>query len=227
MKEFTDLLCLLQRIKDTFHEKGRFLQEKLNAKRDELFKQWKKKNKSKSKNYQDCPEVKALSDKITEWSPKFAKFWIGKEKEIETRLDILAQTFCPLKSEEKILFDRISSSTWSTQGFGEVSYARNYATRIKNRIEAAGIKAEIVEEKEEWGGVTLFVYAYTDYAGVQILKRKRYSLAAEIQGYWARGLNPRVDFSFLPPNYEESIGINYNGTVIDTEKFNKALQESP
>lgn len=208
--------------KSAFYKKQKQLQAKLDSQVEELFKKWKTATKSKSKKKTDCPTVKELWDKTAIWVPKFTDNWYKRMDKLEMQLRILAMTCQPTKTEEPEVYDYFNSSNWHTQGFGEVSYARNYGKTLQTRVEAAGIKSEIKEEKGQHGGVDVTVFAFTDKIGVEIIKRKAFPLAVTIRGYWQRGVNPRVDYPYLNHEYEEDIGIDYFGRIVNQELFDRA-----
>jgi hypothetical protein len=122
------------------------------------------------------------------------------------------------------IFDRISSHNWSTQGYGAMTYARNAAQKELDRINSHGVSGRLeLVDTGSCGGCsygTYLVWADTDEIGVQILKYKKLPpLAETIRLYWKRGANPRVDYPFLPHGYEESIGIDYFGNIVNQDLY--------
>lgn len=120
----------------------------------------------------------------------------------------------PVATDSPLEYDRSDFSTYRSQGYGCERYTRQAAEQMAAKIAAQGIKAEIVDwtysapdrAPYKFGYLVL---AYTDRAGLEIIRRKPVSLKAWLQDCWNRGINPRVLNPFLPHDLEERLGVSY------------------
>lgn len=100
-------------------------------------------------------------------------------------------------------------STWSTQGFGDVTYARNAAQQEVDRIEANGYTGTIRECPNGQFEILVNVGTLDDWT---ILKNKPgLPIREQIRLCWKRGVNPRVYNPWLPHGLEEKLGIDFQG----------------
>ncbi len=114
----------------------------------------------------------------------------------------------------------VPSSSYHTQGFGSMKYARAAAESQADAARAIGIPAEVhlIESRYVPGfgcGTTegtYIVLADCDPLGWQVARwRTPLPLREVVRLAWKRGINPRVGMPFLPHGYEESVGLDFFG----------------
>jgi hypothetical protein len=158
----------------------------------------------------------------------------AKLKALEDLREGLAEQLVPLAGPARLLFDTVHESSYSTQGWGAGTYARNAAELRGDVARFHGLTVEVVPVSKviEVGTpvpstsktVTNFgtrtytirhveVYVHVrDELDLTILKyAPGLSLRESVRLCWKRGANPRVFNPYLPHGYEESVGIDYQG----------------
>lgn len=178
----------------------------------------------------------------TERCDELAKPFLDRQTEEHAKIDTqvketketlaLAAEEAPIEPGEPgelRLYERVWSSTYSTQGYGAISYARRDAETALAHALRYGVMGEIreTERTKGWSGTDSCTFeVWVQVKGqldVEILTRKPPPPYAEqVRDCWARGCNPRVLNPFLPHGFEEKIGIDYFGKVVDQEKFERA-----
>lgn len=178
-----------------------------------LITKWAKKNPSKKEEY---------FTRAKKWAGK----WLDKIDDLEKELAEIAQETKIPKSKDFIFFKCCDPYIWSGQGYGANKYAKNYAEKEKSKAEHFGLEAEIRKESSKYNKdhILFNVYVKTSEIGLEILKRKYQNFAEVIRGYYLRSANPRVDYPFLNYGFEEMIGIDFFGKIVDKEKWEKALK---
>ena len=141
-------------------------------------------------------------------------------KEVEIALDTLAlSTPIPIIETLELRYV-VSSSTYSTQGFGASNYAKNAAQMQVDLALFNGLKAEVRPhgESKNYSGCyyqDYGVWVNTTEIGWEILKRKSGpGLKETLRLSWKRGVNPRVFCPLLPYGIEEKLGIDYFGNEL-------------
>ncbi len=152
---------------------------------------------------------------------------------LERKLDALAEEVKITESDfipDKKMWSRYSdssSSSYGSQGFGAVKYAREEAEGKLAHLTHYGIPAEIRKVDHEpyvscgWtmDGATFTVYAAIPESLCEVVRRKSGpSLREIVAGYWRKGANPRVFMPLLPAGYEKSVGLDYFGNDIKKEE---------
>lgn len=225
---FEKLLAEKRRITDLKYKKAHAFQDAINF---QLQKLWKKEFPQKKYNASKARELEAVKDyyatvKERRTYEKFWEVWRKREDKIEGQLEIEAQNLS-VPYGDLILAERISSHGWSTQGYGALKYARDAAQAKLDAAKLFGVEGEIclVDTGSTPDGCaygTYVVWLQTTELGLEILKRKRISLAERVRQSWARGCQPRVNMPFLPHGYEQSVGLDFFGRIIDQQLFNRA-----
>lgn len=125
--------------------------------------------------------------------------------------------------------------TEHTQGLGAYKYTKERATRFSERLGRLGIVSEIyahmhktgeeipLSERPYIGGTMgscyLSVHYWIDDEDLDpfIIEHTSYGyeeLVETVRKCWARGVNPRVYFPFLPHGYEAQHGLDYFGNKV-------------
>lgn len=165
-----------------------------------------KKGKRRDKSDTEIEKVRAIYQPIAD---KMRYKWGNARRAYEEAFFFYAILADVPKSERMQHVSTHYKSTWSTQGFGDVTYARNAAQQEVDRIEANGYTGTIRECGNGQFEILVNVETLDDWT---ILKRKPGpSLAEWIRRCWKRGVNPRVYSPFLPHGLEEKLGINFQG----------------
>lgn len=153
------------------------------------------------------------------WTPR-AEEWSAELKRLEELRNELAAALTPQPGAARLLFDTIYESTYSTQGWGAGTYAKNAAESRADIARFHGLTVEVVPVSRtlETGTRSYTVRHVEVYVHVQdetdltILRHAPgLSLREQVRLCWKRGANPRVFNPYLPHGYEESVGIDYQG----------------
>jgi len=105
-------------------------------------------------------------------------------------------------------------STYSSQGFGANSYARNAAEAYADVARGENIPVEVSPSKKGGGDYEVLVWVESPL-DVEILRLKPGpSLREQIRLCWARGVNPRVYNPYLPVGIEAKLGIDCQGRYL-------------
>jgi hypothetical protein len=122
--------------------------------------------------------------------------------------------------------DTIYSSTYASQGFGAVNYAKGAAERLADAFRAQNIPVEVREAKRAtnpggrgWRGEQLpstescefQVWAQCDHDKAQWALNQKTDFVEVVRLCWKRGVNPRVYYPFLPVGFEEKNGLDFFG----------------
>jgi len=141
---------------------------------------------------------------------------------IEKALDHMAIKCGVIPSETALLFRRVSSADYNSQGFGASGYAKGDAQNSLDHATFNNYKAEMRvnrHESDRWGvnHADFEVWVFTTEIGLEILRRKpTISLRDWLKTCWKRGVNPRVINPFLPSGLEEKLGIDFFGNDVKT-----------
>jgi hypothetical protein len=146
--------------------------------------------------------------------------WKAQRKALESKLEGLAKDLSVERGEEWTLWRTVWSSTYSSQGFGAISYAKNSAEMHADYARFQEIPVRIErEDRAPSGGVggrishaDFKVFVQCSELDLEILARKPGpSLREQVRLAWKRGINPRVFNPFLPHGYEEKEGLDFFG----------------
>jgi hypothetical protein len=139
---------------------------------------------------------------------------LKKEIRLVAVLNFLASRQKVERTEENVVYE-CSSGSYTSQGFGAVTYARNDVRGKSDLFQSEGIPFRIEEEKQSHGGTNFKLIAETDAAGFDQLKRRPIDLVEIVRLCWKRGSNPRVSMPFLPHGFEEANGLDFFGNYLD------------
>jgi hypothetical protein len=158
----------------------------------------------------------AITERFITRAKELRAWYDTRDAAFEKALDRLAEMSTLPTSESPLRFRSVSSSTYSSQGFGASKYAEGDAQQSFDLATSCGAKAElrpIQRGSDRWGvNYTDFeVWVCTTEAGLEMLRRKKVNLRDWMKACWARSVNPRVLNPFLPPGLEEKLGIDYYG----------------
>lgn len=168
-------------------------------------------------------ELSAIREPFMKRAAEIQDPLLQREKELGKRANELAEDLQVHPGEKRLKLKEYSSTTYSTQGYGAISYAQNNAKIASLEAETHGVKSEVVEVdrgcvKRHWPihdssamkdfQVWVFV---EDELDVEILRRKPVSLREHIKACWKHGINPRVMNPYLPYGIEEKLGLDYFG----------------
>ncbi len=177
-------------------------------------------------------EAKAELDKLFAKFEPLANALVEHVRAEKTRLDeelfTLAGAITPRPREAGEAWSLVTtacSSTYRSQGFGAEGYARGSATLAAVDYLPWGIETDVrrIPWREKYKDNTEYkslaksdivefeVWAKCSPLDVEIVKRRPLPLRAQIKACWKSGANPRVFNPFLPPGYEESVGLDYFG----------------
>ena len=132
---------------------------------------------------------------------------------LETRLEFLAR-------RESVRPDLsvwtkayvVWESTYQSQGFGAAKYARNAAESKADDYRFHGLTVDVREEKTEHGTRDYAVWVNADETTCeQVSRLDKPDLKEWVRLCWKRGVNPQVYCPFLPPGFEERVGLDYFG----------------
>lgn len=225
---FTVLFSEYTALESKMRERADSFQKWITNKENRIYKKHFPKHKQINwKKLYLIPEIMEMRKTVEERKTfrRFWDHWHNKIDKLKKELFEVAQNENVIPGDTFNLFDRISSTNWSSQGFGEIKYAENFVKSKTDIFEACGIEYKVDREKTDYGSVNFFIYVKTDQIGIEILKRKYLPLVEEVRLAWKRGTNPRVDKYWLPHNYESDCGIDYFGNIVDETKYKKALHE--
>lgn len=154
-------------------------------------------------------------------------------KRLDDRLRDLAGELAPRRGSLRLLLARVRVASYSTQGHGARSYARNAACAEADRFRSAGVEAEVTfREPKKRPDPVNGSFGYVDMSGEfevhgllaseldgEIARRAPgLTLREHVRQCWARGVNPRVDMPFLPHGYEEREGLDFFGNDLRAGK---------
>ena len=233
-ESFSVLLTKHQALRVKMFAKADSFQKWINKRELSIYKKYYPKHKKVKLNLlQAIPEIVARRQATGQRKTfrRFWDFWGNKEEQIKKELFDAAQELKPAQTKEFVLFDSISSYNWSSQGFGAMKYAYNAAKEKQDICLAFDVECEIrevISGSDNYGCQYghYEIWAKTDKIGIEILKRKYLPLVESIRLSWKRGANPRVDKHWLPHGYEEKVGIDYFGKIVNQELYNNALKEN-
>lgn len=159
-------------------------------------------------------EMIAWNEKFKKVARRFHEIWDARIEKVSKEIfDICWEAAVP-KSEEFVLWQTVTDYQWSTQT-NPGAYKRNKLGYYKQIADKYGIPAKIEGDS---------IFAQTTPIGVEILNRKHLTLAETVVGYWRNSCQPRVDYPFLPHDFESKIGIDYFGRIVDPRKWESALK---
>lgn len=165
-----------------------------------------KKGKRKDKSEAEIEKVRSIYQPIAD---KLRYQWSNARRAHEEAFFFYAILADVPKSERMQHVSTHYKSTWSSQGWGDVTYARNAAQNEVDRVEHNGYAGVI---RECTGGQFEILVNVETLDGWTILKKKPGpSLAEWLRRCWKRGVNPRVYSPFLPHGLEEKLGIDFQG----------------
>lgn len=153
-------------------------------------------------------KYKPLADAIME------RIRVTSEK-LEKRLTELAQDIpvAPMGDSWSV-YESIYKGAYRSQGFGAEKYLQQSAELAAMTPAAYGIPF-----KFEDNGGSRNVLVNLDEVHCEVLQRKPGpSLAEIVRTCWARGVNPRVYYPFLPHDFEERNGFDYFGKQLSREQ---------
>lgn len=140
-----------------------------------------------------------------------------EEKALKAKLDTLAETAEIHPGEFWHGFEESWVSTYSTQGWGAESYARN-AMKVAALVPMHfNIETEVVKNpgSSEFTSGYVVAVKVESMLDVEIMKRKpAISFRDWMKACWKTGANPRVFNPWLPHGLEEKLGIDYHGNDI-------------
>jgi hypothetical protein len=235
---FALAVCDLEAYREHTWSRLQAIQSKLNA---ALRASWRK--HCKGKRFDDVKVREILPDWQVIYDAHKAPFdllWHTREDETERRETALRESAAaeiiprvdqghaePYKS---YLF---TSACYGSQGWGAAKYARGEATLWALKAQHYGVRAEVVELRNEpyqsaYGGGSHVEYGVrcdTNELGHAVLERlPALSLRDWVKACWANQINPRVLDPFLPHGIEEKLGVDYFGR--DITKGEQAHEES-
>lgn len=141
------------------------------------------------------------------------------------QLNALAES-AAVHAGEMRLFTSVWSSTYNSQGFGALKYAKNNAEQYADLARYHDIACDVRltnERSEPTYGVHHGTYevrvGVESEIDLEILRRKPGPTLREwVRMCWQRGVNPRVYNPFLPHGYEEQNGLDYHGNDLNEKK---------
>lgn len=112
-----------------------------------------------------------------------------------------------------------SSGTYSSQGWSAGKYAERAAEAVLDEARAAGVECRVVASEKgastRYAGDPVYYSAQVlvqEQLDVEIVRRlPAITLREQVRLCWKRGVNPRVYNPFLPPGYEEKVGLDCFG----------------
>ena len=165
-----------------------------------------------------------LSASIRERYQALADEIPARVQAVKEALRELAATIKPVAGELVVDLDEIWVSTYNSQGYGAVSYAKGAAEMRADIARVAGIPVEVVEESRPYNTGIPSVDRSGVYRSFHVVVRVLEDLDLQILKYspspslresvrlcWARGVNPRVYNPWLPYGYEKKEGLDYHG----------------
>jgi len=217
--EFQSWLEKLELVNSTQSKKTTSFNKYLNNKYHKIFKtHFPKKKKYSFDSIKELDETKELAVKIKSLANKYWDFWNKKRDIIKNKLYDLAENLNPPKTDSFIYWKTISSSSYSSQGFGCNSYAKNNANNYLDRAKFNGLEGEIRERffcnDNKWGIEynDYEIWVKTNELGLEILNYgKDLALKEQVCQILKRGGNPWVLFPLLPQSYMENMKINWQG----------------
>lgn len=126
-------------------------------------------------------------------------------------------TVAPLEPGDWRRYGDRCASTYSTQGYGAETYARNAAAMLLSHVQAHGVEGRIAEgpEYEKKGLRCTVEVRLADELDVEILReRPEPTLRDLVKACWKRGANPRVHWPMLPHGFEAANGLDYFGSDV-------------
>ncbi len=129
----------------------------------------------------------------------------------------LAELKCGDNPGLLLMYDSISVSSYSTQGFGAATYASGYATLVAWQLKQIcdWLVVEVIcNQLDRSYDVMVGVESKLD---VEILKLKPTAITLRewLKKCWAVGCNPRVFNPYLPHGIEAKLGLDYFGGEIN------------
>ncbi len=129
--------------------------------------------------------------------------------------------FSPLELRARyVLVKSCWVSSYRSQGFGAVGYARNQAESYADKARLYDVKTDIrmvsnPNQLTEIESFDVFAFVADGRAGERDVELLRYkpeeTLREWVRKQWLRGSNPRVSMPFLAHGYEESVGLDFFG----------------
>jgi len=102
--------------------------------------------------------------------------------------------------------------SYSSQGYASATYLRRRAELDVEELRLGGIEAVVRDVSMESGGLEVVVKCQDPALDVPIAKAcKPMAVRDVVKWCWGHQVNPRVYFPFLPPGYEEKVGLDYFG----------------
>ena len=235
IEEFSVLLIELQRIRERKWKLGNAMTAYWKRQAELIWAKYFKKKKFSWTKLIEVPEYIELKDKIEgrKLGRRFHDNWEKKTDIVKTKLNTLANQLEIEKADDFVLYDRVNSGMYSSQGFGEVAYARSHANSIADFTRAYDVETDVRQLNDSTSkscGHTMHhcdfeIWVKTTELCKEILKRKLpLSLVEVVRNSLKRGANPRVNYPFLPYSFESDCGIDNFGNIVDQEKYSKAAK---
>lgn len=163
-------------------------------------------------------EAKPLADAI-----------FALRKEVEAKLDEVAQLVEIRKTDEWVEYLRVDFGSYRSMDSGSGFYAKGSAGSTVMELEQAGFEAKMEVESRTIPSTTahgrsftlsdavVFVKVHPD--DIPILKRKDIgmTLVEWVASCWKRQLNPRCYNPWLEPGFEARHGIKPNGDIVPVD----------
>lgn len=214
MKTFFDLLEKKNGLQDRKDLHRKKLIEYVNNKYKIIHKKYFPKKKYNYSQIENSEEFKLLSYWATRISKKFHDHWDKKIEAIEDQLILSAETIKLTNAEEFNLYDIVSSSNYSTQGFGAEKYALASAESKLGKAAFYGICGDIIPKVGK-GYTDYEVYLRLNREQMEAFRRKPMEPLSEgVRMCWKRGVNPRVYWPFLSHGFEEENNLDYFGGFV-------------
>jgi len=134
----------------------------------------------------------------------------GERKVVGEELTAAAARHDPTDARDRLwsLAYEVSDGSYRSQT-AATRYAEGAAERVADDFRDVGIEVKVRRRPSGYE-----VWAGTDDVGVQaVLLAPRVHFVEVVRRCWARGLNPRVYFAGLDPNFEERHGFDYFGRM--------------
>lgn len=153
--------------------------------------------------------------------------YAAKRRHLEECIRVTAeQVPVPYCHDRMTRYEEAGTWEYSSQGYGARSYAQGAAHRQADKPLCHNLEVQISENVRRWEGSgkwshggsssTFIVWVNTDEFGVQLLRwRLGMSLREAVRRDMKRHVNPRVDRPFLEHGYEQQVGLDYFGNIVD------------
>lgn len=212
---------------DGLSEEHNAIREQIQAEWDETQARIWKEHKGKRKypgSVIACQELSELADVYLKLQDELREVLRLQTKE-STRLLVRVKACAgnlsvPITEGEPLVeWATVSSSSYSTQGYGAMKYARQAAEAKADKARMYGL-TPVIEEVNFSPAKGMNSVNHADFkillnttdTGLVLLGYKPdLSLREWVKACWGRGCQPRVSYSGLAHNYEEKNGLDYFG----------------